>query len=213
MTPAPPAAKANPKRRRKPVKVRRNDPGKRVGLDRALYGIFRFSLYGFLGVALEIVFYNLVRICQDEPVLKYLFMFKWRVDETLKLDQIWHVANKSLYGQCSLWMFPVYAVACLAIEFFYRRFAHLHVALRAVIYGLTIFLWECASGWILYGLTGLKIWYYEDTGNFFHMTSWFILPIWCITGLLVEYIYRQLMDPDLVNAIETANLTPEFEER
>ena len=33
------------------------------------------------------------------------------------------------------------------------------------------------------------------------MTSWAILPIWCITGVLVEYIYRQLMDPDLVKAI------------
>lgn len=198
-------------KQRKPVKVRPSQT--RSGVDKVVYAVFRFALYGFLGVALEIFFYNLVRTFDDVPVIKYLFLFKWRVDESLKLDQIWHVPGKSLYGQCSLWMFPVYAVACFAIEFFYRRLPHVHFALRALIYGLTIFLWECASGWLLYALTGLKVWYYADAGNFFTMTSWFILPIWCITGLLVEYIYRQLMDPDLVKAIETAHLTPEFDEK
>jgi hypothetical protein len=199
------------KRPRKPIKVRHTEA--RAGVDKLVYGAFRFTLYGFLGVALEIVFYNLVRTFRDVPVLKYLFMFDWKVDDTLKLGAIWDVPGKSLYGQCSLWMFPVYAVACFAIEFLYRRLPHVHFALRALVYGLTIFLWECASGWMLYGLTGLKVWYYADPGNFFQMTSWFILPIWCITGLLVEYIYRQLMDPDLVKAIETAHLEPEFEQK
>ncbi|MFZ5443828.1 MAG: hypothetical protein ACOZQL_27740 [Myxococcota bacterium] len=196
---------------RAPVQVRHQ--GRRAGWRRATYGLFRFALYGFLGVALEVFFYNLVRTARGVPVLEYLFLFDWRVDPSLGLDRMWDVPAKSLYGQCSLWMFPVYAVACFGIELLYRRAPHVHVALRGLGYGLIIFLWEWASGWALYWLTGLKVWFYADAGNFFQMTSWFILPIWCITGLLVEYIYRQLMDPDLVRAIETAHLAPEFEQR
>ena len=164
-------------------------------------------------MALEICFYNLVRTFREVPVLNVLFQFDWRVDPSLNLDAVWNVPATSLYGQCSLWMFPVYAIACFGIEVLYRRIPHVHLALRALGYGLIIFLWECASGWLIYGLTGLKVWFYADRWNFFQMTSWAILPIWCITGVLVEYIYRQLMDPDLVKAIETAHLTPEFEQR
>ena len=193
------------------VQVRRKD--KRAGVSKFGYGAFRFSLYGFLGVALEIVFYNLVRNLKDVPVLGLLFQFDWRVDPSLNLSAIWDVTPKSLYGQCSLWMFGVYAVACFGIEALYRRAAHVHLALRALGYGLIIFVWECLSGWLLFWATGLKIWFYADRWNFFEMTSWAILPIWCITGVLVEYIYRQLMDPDLVEAIESANLAPEYSQR
>ncbi|MFO0594758.1 MAG: hypothetical protein U0228_05625 [Myxococcaceae bacterium] len=195
---------------RRAVKVRHQSS--RAGLQHFGYGLFRFALYGFLGVALEVCFYNLVRTFRGVPVIGWLFMFDWRVDPSLHLGAMWDVPGKSLYGQCSLWMFPVYAVACFSIEFLYRKLPHVHLGLRALAYGLSIFGWECLSGWLLYWATGLKVWFYADAGNFFQMTSWFILPIWCITGVLVEYIYRQLMDPDLVKAIETAHLEPEYQQ-
>lgn len=195
------------RRSKKPVAVRVS--GGRKGLDRAGYGAFRFAVYGFLGVALEIFFYNLVRNARGVPGLQYLFMFEWRVDPQLHLDAIWNVPARSLYGQCSLWMFLVYGVASFCIEVVYRNFPDWPWALRAAVYGLIIFGWECLSGWLLYWGTGLKIWFYADAGNFFEMTSWFILPIWCVTGLIVEYLYRQLMDPDLVRAMETVTLEPE----
>lgn len=195
------------RRSKKPVAVRVG--GGRRGLDVAGYGAFRFAVYGFLGVALEIFFYNLVRNARGVPGLKYLFMFEWRVDPQLNLDAIWNVPARSLYGQCSLWMFLVYGVASFCIEVVYRNFPDVPWAARAGVYGLLIFGWECLSGWLVYWATGLKIWFYADAGAFFEMTSWFILPIWCVTGLIVEYLYRQLMDPDLVRAIETATLAPE----
>jgi hypothetical protein len=195
--------------RRKPRKqVQVRSPGARRGGMKTGYGVFRFAIYGFLGVALEIAFYNLVRNAQGVPLLKYLFHFQWRVDPSLNLSAIWDVPARSLYGQCSLWMFFVYGVASFSIEVLYRNFTDVHWALRALGYGLVIFLWECLSGWLLFWGTGLKIWFYADAGNFFEMTSWYILPIWCVTGLLVEYLYRQLMDPELVTAIETATLDP-----
>jgi len=192
---------------RKAVKVR-HDPG-REGVAHFAYGLFRFAVYGFLGVALEVVFYSLVKTGRHIPLVSLLFQFEWRVDQALDLSQVWAVPIKSLFGQCSLWMFPVYGVASFCIELLSRNLADKPLALRALTYGLTIFLWEWASGWLLFWGTGFRIWYYADSGNFFQMTSWYILPLWCVTGVLVEYIYRQLMDPDLVEAIQTAHLTPD----
>lgn len=182
--------------------------GAREGLAQFGYGLFRFVLYGFAGIALEVFFYNLVRNLAGVPVLGLLFQFIWRVDPKLDLNHIWNVPAISLYGQCSLWMFLVYGVACFAVEFEYRNLTDVRWPLRALLYGLTIFLWECASGWLLLGVSGFKIWEYLDSGNFFQMTSWYILPIWCVTGLFVEYLYRQLMDPALVRAIEGEHLVP-----
>lgn len=183
--------------------------GGRRGAGHFGYGVFRFSVYGFLGVALEIFFYNLVRNGRAIPGLNLLFQFQWAVDPKLHLSGIWEVPAISLYGQCSLWMFLVYGVASFTIEFMYRNFSDVHFAARALAYGVVIFLWECLSGWLLYWGTGYRIWYYTDPGNFFEMTSWYILPIWCVTGLLVEYLYRQLMDPDLVEALEKTDWKPE----
>lgn len=192
---------------KKVVKVR--SQARRRGLEELGYGFFRFFIYGLFGVALEIVFYNLVRNLRGVPVLGLLFQFDWQVDQALALGAVWKVPAISLYGQCSLWMFFVYGVASFCIEFIYRNASDVPWALRALVYGVVIFLWECVSGWLLYWGTGYKIWFYADSGNFFEMTSWRILPIWCFTGLVVEYLYRQLMDPDLVKAIETVTPTPE----
>lgn len=191
-------------------KVQVRSTAARAGVQRFGFFVFRAALYGFLGVALEVCFYNLVKFSRGVPGLDLLFRFQWKVDPALGLDHVWAVPLSSLYGQCSLWMFFVYLVACLAIEQLYLRLFALHWALRAVAYGLTIFSWECLSGWLLLWGTGYRIWYYADAGAFFEMTSWFILPLWIITGLLVEYLFRQLMDPQLVHAIETATLAPEF---
>ncbi len=174
------------------------------------YGLFRFAMYGFFGTALEVFFYNLTKFSRHVPVLDFFFRFDWRVDQRLDLSSVWSAPLVSLYGQCSLWMFGVYAVASFGIEFLYRRLFALHFALRGLAYGTLILAWECVSGWLLYWLTGYKIWFYADPANILEMTSLYIWPIWVVTGLFVEYLYRQLMDPDLVKAIETAAPDPEF---
>ncbi len=182
----------------------------RSGVRKLGYGLFRFAMYGFFGTALEIFFYNLVKVSRGVPVLEYFFRFDWRVDERLNLAAVWGAPLRSLFGQCSLWMFVVYAVASFGIESLYRRMFGMHVITRAVAYGTLILCWECLSGWLLFWLTGYKIWFYADAGALFEMTSLYILPVWIVTGLFVEYLYRQLMDPDLVSAIETATPEPQF---
>ncbi len=186
------------------VHVRRADLKRNARL-KLTFALFRFCLYGMVGLSSEIFFYNLVRIGQHVPVLEVFFRFKWRVDERLALNHIWETPPVAAYGQCSLWMFLVYGIACFCfVEAIYRRTFRQPTALRAVLYGFAILFFEGFSGVVLEQLTGYRIWYYADSGAIlWEMTSLYILPIWMVTGLIAELIYRELMDPDLVAALES----------
>jgi hypothetical protein len=178
---------------------------KRDARMKLVFAVFRFCLYGMVGLSSEVFFYNLVRIAQRIPVLELLFRFQWRVDERLNLNGIWDTPPIAAYGQASLWMFLVYAGACFFfVEPIFRRTFRRSTLLRAVLYGFAILLFEGVSGVLLEHLTGYRIWYYADAGAIlWQMTSLYILPIWMVTGLLAEHIYRELMDPDLVRALES----------
>lgn len=185
---------------------------KRAHRMKRSFSVFRFCLYGMVGISAEVFFYNFVRVAQHVPLLEALVRFQWRVDDRLGLNAIWDTPAITAYGQCSLWMFLIYAVASLfCIEPLFRRLVRAHVLARAILYGFVILLFEGFAGAILWKLTGYRIWYYADAGAvLWQMTSLFILPIWMVTGLLVERIYRELMDPDLLAALESpVPATPE----
>lgn len=191
-------------RYRRPVRIRRADV-KRGQRMKLAFAVFRFCLYGMVGLSSEIFFYNLVRVARHVPLLEALFRFRWQVDERLALNGIWDTPVVTAYGQCSLWMFPIYGVACFFfVEPLYRWMLYQHTALRAAVYGIVILLFEGFSGLFLESLTGYRIWYYADAGAIlWQMTSLYILPVWMVTGLLAEFIYRELMDPDLLAALES----------
>lgn len=185
-------------------RIRRADlkRGQRMKLT---FAVFRFCLYGMVGISAEVFFYNFVRVARHVPLLEALFRFQWRVDDRLQLNHIWDTPAVAAYGQCSLWMFLIYGIASFwFIEPLFRRMLRQHLLLRAVCYGLVILLFEGFSGIVLEKLTGYRVWYYADAGAIlWEMTSLYILPIWMMTGLLVEVIYRELMDPDLLAALES----------
>jgi hypothetical protein len=191
-------------RQRRTVRIRRTNM-KRGQRMKLAFGVFRFCLYGMLGLSSEIFFYNLVRVAQHVPLLEALFRFKWRVDDRLGLNAIWDTPIVTAYGQCSLWMFLIYGVACFCfVEPLYRWMLYQHTGLRAAIYGIVILLFEGFTGVLLERLTGYRIWYYGDAGAIlWGMTSLYILPIWMVTGLIAEFIYREMMDPDLLAALES----------
>ncbi|WP_326491726.1 hypothetical protein [Myxococcus stipitatus] len=191
-------------RSRRPVRIRRADM-KRGQRMKVAFAVFRFCLYGMVGISSEVFFYNLVRIARDVPLLGTLFQFQWQVDDRLGLNAIWDTPVVTAYGQCSLWMFLIYGVACFFfVEPVYRWMLYQHASLRAVVYGFGILLFEAFSGVLLERLTGYRIWYYADAGAIlWQMTSLYILPIWMVTGLIAEFIYRELMDPDLLAALES----------
>lgn len=182
--------------------VRRADR-ERDARGRALFAAFRFFLYGCIGLAGEVGFYNLVRLGRLVPGLAWFFQFDWRVDPRLGLDGVWHAPLVALYGQCSLWMFGVYAMASFGlVEPIYRRLHRRAWWLRAAAYGVAILALEAVSGLVLWKLTGYRIWLYDDRYAIVGMTSLAILPIWFVTGLGVEAIYRELMDPRIRHALE-----------
>ncbi|MBK9035610.1 MAG: hypothetical protein IPL61_30855 [Myxococcales bacterium] len=168
-----------------------------------LYAVFRYTLYAVLGIALEVALYTIARTGRAIPVVKYLFQFDWQVDPRLGLDGPWHTPLEVLFGQSSLWMIPVYVLPAATIERIYNAGVFKWPWwLRAPIYGLLIMLFELTTGLALKALTGYAIWEYLDAGNVLEMTSFFILPIWMGAGMLVERIYRELMDPELRVALQ-----------
>lgn len=195
---------------RQPLKVRFSDRPQ-TKQRKVFFGLFRFLIYGFVGLSAEVIFYTLVKVGRLIPGVALLFQFDWRVDPRLNLSAVWDAPIFTFYGQASLWMFGVYAVcAFFFIERWYRLLVHQPLALRALVYGVTILLFELVSGLLLHWITGYQIWWYADRLNLAQMTSLYILPIWCVTGLIVEVLYRELMDADLVKALESP-LPPEVD--
>jgi hypothetical protein len=170
---------------------------------RILYALFRFLFYGMIGVFAEVCFYSLIKIGRLIPGISWIFRFKWGVDSCLGLDNIWNAPIYTFFGQCSLWMFLVYAICALfIIERIYRRIYRIFWVIRGVLYAFSILIFELISGFLLFRITGFKIWFYSDPLNLFQMTSLYILPIWFITGTLVELIYRELMENEIHSAIQ-----------
>jgi hypothetical protein len=167
------------------------------------FGALRFVLYGMMGVTAEVFFYGMARLGRMVPVVKDFFLFGWHVDPRLELDRVWHAPLVAGFGQSSAWMFPVYGVCALCfLELIYRKTHRWHVLVRALLYGLTINAWEVVTGWVLVWLSGYAIWYYDDAAAIFHMSSFFITPVWMVAGLLIETVYRELMDPEVRKSLE-----------
>ncbi|MCX7748748.1 MAG: hypothetical protein N2645_17960 [Clostridia bacterium] len=166
------------------------------------FAFLRFIIYGMIGVFAEVCQYSFVKIGRMIPGVEWFFKFQWRVDDKLDLNGIWEVPWYTLYGQCSLWMFPVYGLcALLFLERVYRitKVRRYNWIIRGICYSITITLFEIVSGFILWGITGYKIWYYSDVANLFNMTSLFLLFVWFVTGLFVEIVYKELLESSLRN--------------
>ena len=190
----------------------RSQPGKRyiahseLQRDRRLritFILFRYTLYVILGLALEVALYSIARAGREVPIVKYLFAFDWKVDPALDLDGPWSSPLETLFGQSSLWMIPVYALSAAAVELLYRAWLFKWPWwARAPLYGLVIMFFELTTGLALAQLTGYRIWMYLDAGNVMEETSFYIYPIWMGAGLLVERIYRELLDPRLRDELQ-----------
>jgi hypothetical protein len=146
----------------------------------------RFVLYGMLGLAGEILFYNLTKAGRLVPGIRWLFAYDWRVDDRLALSSVWQVPLASLYGQASAWMFFVYATILVTLERVRDTLARWNRIARAVAYAATILTLECALGWVLRAVTGYDVWYYADSLAILRYTSLAIAPVWFLLGASLE---------------------------
>ena len=93
----------------------------------------RLVVYGTVGLASELFFYNLCKLARGTPLLGWAFRFDWRVDPRLGLDAVWSAPTEALYGQASLWMFLVYGgCSLLLVEPLYRASARWPLPARAL---------------------------------------------------------------------------------
>lgn len=172
-------------------------------MQKNLLSCFRFLIYGMLGVFSEVCLYSIVKLGRTLPLISWIFNFQWRVDDKLNLNNIWQTPIKTLFGQCSLWMFFVYGLCgFFIIEKLYRKLYNTSWIYRGMLYACSILLAELITGFMLLYITGYKIWYYNDSLNILHMTSLYTLPMWFITGMLVETVYRELMPKEILKSIQ-----------
>ncbi|MBN2719459.1 MAG: hypothetical protein JXX14_26645 [Deltaproteobacteria bacterium] len=149
--------------------------------------VFRFCVYGAILVFGEVAFYTITKVGREIPLLQVIFEYQWCVDDRLHLSAIWDTPISVLYGQASLWMFFVYAAICLfGIEPVYKKIHRRNIFLRGLTYMCIVLVMECITGWILFFITGYRIWYYSGTLSIFTFTSLAIAPMWFVVGLMSE---------------------------
>jgi hypothetical protein len=160
--------------------------------------LFLLAITGIIGVAGEVFFYNLVKAGRLVPGLAdILFSFDWRVDARLALGSIWEAPLQAFFGQCSLWMIPVYAgAACYVVRPLSRLLRGRHALLRAAAFAVGITLFEGLAGVVYRPLLGFSVWTYVDSGAVWGgATSLRILPLWGLVGLCTERVVVELSHP------------------
>jgi hypothetical protein len=154
-------------------------------------GAFRFTVYGAVLVFCEVAFYTVIKIGRAIPGVDRLFRFRWLVDPRLDLGRVWDAPVAVLYGQASLWMFLVYgSIGLFGVEPVYRKTKGRPWPLRGALYAAVILCLECVWGWLLRGITGYDIWYYEGPLTVLRYASLGIAPTWFVAGLVSENLIR-----------------------
>ncbi len=136
------------------------DPGACLGGTALL---FRFTVYGLLGWALEIAWTGLGSLLPPTD---------WR-----------------LVGRTYLWMFPIYGGGALLLEGLVPAIAPLHWLVRGAIWTTVIFGLEYATGYVLRALTGQCPWdYCRARFSVNGLIRLDYAPAWFALGLAFEQI-------------------------
>lgn len=114
----------------------------------------------------------------------------WCLEISFTSMHSFHNKDFTLKGFTSLWMFPIYGMACF-FEPIFRIIKNKHILFRGSFYTLCIFAMEFLSGTLL-GKRDLCPWNYAQS-------KWSIngvirldyAPFWFATGLLYEITHRK----------------------
>jgi len=150
-------------------------------MEVAIAYTFRFVLYSFFGLTLEMLF-SVVGI---ERSLGY------------RLDR--RVPRKYLEGFVSLYMIPLHG---LGVLFFFEPLTAAvsgwFIGIRYCIYAVGISFAEVAWGWFLDKVVGFYPWDYYAKSKYRVFkrgyTLWTLVPQWGLAGLVLEVYSRLLVD-------------------
>ena len=192
----------------------------------------KFTIYGGLGMILEIVFTDLVRIVQDifpssNPSFTSM-IFPNSIPDQMKFDP------RYLFSMSSVWMVLVYGSGLLGIESVYRFLnpaqhkrnllfkKSLHATLiRALVYSVVIMVTEFVWGWVLHFVLigSFQLWntvipagtppqdndffLWQYRGSSLVTTTPQILLYWFFAGIAAEVVVKKLNENDMRRAFLT----------
>ena len=152
--------------------------------------VIRFCIYAFFGIAGEVFFFHIIHHMDALPELSsVLFSFHWQTDPVLTYGSQ-HFPEPAAMSRVSLWMFFVYGiVATFGLEPAMKKIRYrCPWWIRGAVYGVVVLFFECAVGWILWCITGYRIWFYSDKSAILQFTSLAIYPHWVFFSLLSERV-------------------------
>lgn len=98
--------------------------------------------------------------------------------------------NRKMIGNTSIWMFPIYGMACLFAPLC-KRMRHRNVFQRGSIYAMLIFLCEFISGSLLTKIRACPWDYSQAKLNIKGLIRLDYAPLWFGAGLLFERILTE----------------------
>lgn len=108
-----------------------------------------------------------------------------------------------LVGSTSLWMIPIYAMSPYLFSFVIKYFSYMNIFLRGFLYMVLIFIIEYMVGMLFRKILKISPWDYskdtkDHTGyyckyNIKGLIALEFAPLWCIMGLVGEFIYLYLL--------------------
>lgn len=127
--------------------------------------IYRFLIYGFIGIQLEVF---------------------WTSIESLTHQ------NYTLEGTTYMWMILIYGLGVF-LEPIQKLLKNINIMLRGIIYMTLIYIIEYITGILLFYLIGTCPWNYTDPYSINGIITLSFIPVWFVMGLLFERI-RYIMD-------------------
>ncbi|MHA1675762.1 MAG: putative ABC transporter permease [Candidatus Njordarchaeales archaeon] len=133
--------------------------------------IFRFILYGLIGIAIEIV---------------------WTAfyDKVFKREESW-----DLKGTTYVWMIPIYGLTVVFYEPMHNLMSDLEWYYRGSVYMIGIFIIEYIAGYYLKKLGHCPWDYTMETKLHLHgLIRFDYAPVWFMLGLILEPIHDLLIE-------------------
>lgn len=133
--------------------------------------LWRFIVFGVVGIFGEVVFTSLLNLVRDRSF--------------------------RLKGFSFLWMFPIYGVIAFIFEPVHNVIGGQGWFFRGLSYMLIIYGIEYAAGALLKKIAGGPVWHYKGRYQLHGHINFFFAPLWFFVGLLVERYYGDVMQLSL----------------
>ena len=126
--------------------------------------LYKYIVYGLLGICLEVFFSGIVSIVNRNPIME---------------------------ASTSLWMFFIYGLAVF-LEPIHDKIRNQNIIARGLIYMLLIYYVELLTGSLVKNLIGQSPWYYPYNATLYGIITLYFAPIWFALGLIYEKVHDYL---------------------